>query len=78
MILIRIAGLRGWASAWQNQRYDVRPAKTKISLGISPVWSEASLSHEESIGLLPLPFERTAKTDQTLGPMGAVLKNDVH
>ena len=25
-----------------------------------------------------VPFERIAKTDQTLGPMGAVPKNDVH
>ena len=40
--------------------------------------SAALLSHEESLGPLPLPFERTAKTDQILGPMGSVLKNDVH
>ena len=33
--------------------------------------------HEESLGPW-LPFERTAKTDQNPGPMGAVLKNDVH
>ena len=25
-----------------------------------------------------LPFERTAKTDQTPGPIGAVLNNNVH
>ena len=28
----------------------VRPAKTQINLGICPVWSESSLSAEESLG----------------------------
>ena len=28
---------------WQNQQNDVSPAKTQISLGIHPVWSESSL-----------------------------------
>ena len=28
----------------------VRPAKTQISLGIRPVWSESSCLHEESFG----------------------------
>ena len=31
-----------WATTWQNQQ-SVRPAKTQISLGICPVWSESSL-----------------------------------
>ena len=29
-----------WARAWQNQQNDVHPAKTQISLGICPAWSE--------------------------------------
>ena len=28
-----------WAAARQNQQNDVHPAKTRISLGIRPVWS---------------------------------------
>ena len=32
-----------WATSWQNQQMTVCPAKTQISLGIRPVWSEASL-----------------------------------
>ena len=39
-----------WASAWQNQQNDVRPAKTQISLGIHPVWSESSLSAWRNLG----------------------------
>ena len=31
-------------------KWHVRPAKTQISLGIRPVWSESSLPHEESLG----------------------------
>ena len=30
--------------AWQNQKNDMRPVKTQISLGICQVWSESSLS----------------------------------
>ena len=32
-----------WVAAWQNQQNDMCPAKTQISLGIRPVWSESSL-----------------------------------
>ena len=33
-----------WAATWQNQQsVAVRPAKTQISLGICPVWSQSSL-----------------------------------
>ena len=32
-----------WAATWQNQQMSVRPAKTQISLGIRPVWSESLL-----------------------------------
>ena len=33
-----------WAVTWQTNKMTVRPAKTQISLGIRPVWSESSLS----------------------------------
>ena len=36
-------GKQIWATAWQKQQNDVRPAKTQISLDIRPVWSESSL-----------------------------------
>ena len=42
----------------------VRPAKTRISLGIRPVWSSLRCPHEEGLGP-QLPIECTAKTDQT-------------
>ena len=32
-----------WATLWQNNKMTVHPAKTQISLGICPVWSEPSL-----------------------------------
>ena len=32
-----------WAAPLQNQQNDMRLAKTQISLGIRPVWSEFSL-----------------------------------
>ena len=41
-----------WATAWQNQQNDVRPAKTQISLGIHPVWSESSLAAWRNFGSL--------------------------
>ena len=44
----------------------VRPAKTEISLGIHPVWSESSLSTWRKFGSL-LSIERTAKTLIGLG-----------
>ena len=44
----------------------VRPAKTQISLGIRPVWSESSLSAWRKLGFLTTHWaEHTAKTDQT-------------
>ena len=42
-------------------KWHVRPAKTPISLGIHPVWSESCWPQEESLGPW-LPTEHTAKT----------------
>ena len=47
-------------------KWHVRPAKTQISLGIHPVWSESSLSAWRKLGSLA-PIERTAKTLIRLG-----------
>ena len=33
------SGKQIWATAWQKQQNDVRPAKTQISLDIRPAWS---------------------------------------
>ena len=40
-----------WAASWQDLN-NVRPAKTKISLGIRPVWSESSLSACRKLGAI--------------------------
>ena len=61
------------AAARQNQQNDVRPAKTQISLGIRPVWSESSLSAWRSLTCRSLAILRAhsddwsdwADTDQT-------------
>ena len=42
--------------------WHLHPAKTQVSLGIRPVWSESLLSARRK---LELPIERTAKTNQT-------------
>ena len=41
-----------WASAWQNQQNGMCSAKTQISLGIRPVWSDSSLSAWRKLGSL--------------------------
>ena len=41
-----------WAATWQNQNVTVRPAKTQISLGIRPAWSESSLFAWRKLGSL--------------------------
>ena len=43
----------------------VRPAKTQISLGIHPVWSESSLSAWRSIGCLATLKVQSNDSDQT-------------
>ena len=51
--------------AWQNQQNDVRPAKTQISLGIRPVWSESSLSARRSLRPLAILRAHNKDSDQT-------------
>ena len=41
--LLIVILMHKWAASWQNQQNGVRPAKTRVSLGICPAWSESSL-----------------------------------
>ena len=43
----------------------VRPAKTQISLGIRPVWSESSLSAWRKLGTLATHWAHSGDSDQT-------------
>ena len=54
-------------------------AQRRLGSAWASAQSDQSLRclHEESLGPWQA-FEGTAKTDQNPGPMGAVLKNDVH
>ena len=49
----------------KNNKMGVRPAKTQISLGMRPVWSESSLCAQWVAKDPECFFMRTAKTDQT-------------
>ena len=57
--------LQIWAAAWQNQQNDMHPAKTQISLGIRPVWSESSLSAWRKLGSLATHWAHSEESDQT-------------
>ena len=54
-----------WAATWQNQQVTVHPAKTWISLGIRPVWSESSLSSWRKLGSLATHWVHREDSDQT-------------
>ena len=49
----------------QTNKVTVRPAKTQISLGIRPVWSESSLSAWRKLGSLTTHWARSEDSDQT-------------
>ena len=49
----------------KTNKMDVRPAKTQISLGIRPVWSESSLSAWRKLGSLATHWEHSKDSDQT-------------
>ena len=49
-------------------KWNMRPAKTQISLGIGPVWSEYSLSTWRKLGSLATHLAHREDSDQT-GPM---------
>ena len=46
-------------------KWHVRPAKTQISLGIHPVWSESSLSTWRKLGSLATHWGHSEDSDQT-------------
>ena len=54
-----------WAVSWQNQQNGMCPAKTQISLGICPVWSESSLSAWRKLGSLTTHWAHYKDSDQT-------------
>ena len=49
----------------KTNKMTVRPAKTQISLGISPVWSESSLSAWRKLGSLATHWVHSKDSDQT-------------
>ena len=48
----------------KTNEMDVRPAKTQISLGILPVWSESSLSTWRNLGFLAAHWVHSEDSDQ--------------
>ena len=49
----------------KTNKMSVRPAKTQISLGIHPVWSESSLSEWRKFGFLATHWAHSKVADQT-------------
>ena len=49
----------------KSNKVTVRPAKTQISLGIRPVWSEASLSAWRKLGSLATHWVHSEDSDET-------------
>ena len=49
----------------KTNKMSVRPAKTQISLGIRPVWSESSLSAWKNLGSLATHWVHSEDSDQT-------------
>ena len=49
----------------KTKKMSVRPAKTQISLGIRPVWSESSLSAWRKHGYLATQWAHIEDSDQT-------------
>ena len=49
----------------KTNKMTMRPAKTQISLGIRPVWSESSLSARRKLGSLAIHWAHSEDFDQT-------------
>ena len=56
----------------------MRPAKTKISLSIRPIWSESSLSAWRKLGSLATNWAHCEDSDQTGGKLGSLATNWAH
>ena len=70
------------ASKWyelhdKTNKVSVRPAKTQISLGICPVWSESSLSAWRKLGSLATHGAYSEDSDQT-GRMLGLRRVHIH
>ena len=51
-------------------KWHLHPAKTQISLGVCPVWSESALSAWRKLGSLATHWEHSEDSDQTGGCPG--------
>ena len=49
----------------KQTKWPMRPAKTQISLGICPVWSQSSLSAWKNLGILATHWAHSKQSDQT-------------
>ena len=54
-----------WATSWQTNKISVHQAKTQISLGIRPVWSESSLTAWRKLGTFATHWAHSEASDQT-------------
>ena len=62
----------------KTNKMSVRPAKTQISLGIRPVWSESSLSAWRKLGSLVTHWAHSEASDQTgRFPVGFVMSRRI-
>ena len=60
----KVSALKIWAlDMTKSTKWHVRPAKTQISLGIRPVWSESSLSAWRKFGSLATHWARRLWSD---------------
>ena len=60
----RFTSKLSWSWSWSW--WHVRPAKTQISLGICPVWSESLLSAWRKLGSLATHWAHSEDSDQTV------------
>ena len=79
IFVVRICGKTGFLMMWliyfslpkyeprhdKTNKLNVRPAMTRISLGIRPVWSESLLSAWRKLGLLATHWAHIKDSDQT-------------
>ena len=54
-----------WATSWQTHKMAVHPAKTQISLGICPVWSESLLPAWRNLGSSATHWAHREDSDQS-------------
>ena len=62
----------------KTNKVRVRPAKTRISLGIRPVWSESSLSAWRNLGPLAIHWAHSKDSDQPGHPQRRLWSDWAH